>query len=176
MLPLGVPVSDPTAQPKPSTDAEAAFNDYVGLGDGRSLRKLHARYQDDPNPTPTKRLKTLKEWSARYGWQDRIRQAETEAAEEKLRLAAMLDADTFLHSSRLLNERMRYATREHADAIVKMRESVRKPAPKGGTSVSVNVSLEIREIVERIAEEDGLTDDEKAELAAAVQRHLVSHG
>lgn len=172
MLPLGVPVSDPTAQPKPSTDAEAAFNDYVGLGDGRSLRKLHARYQDDPNPTPTKRLKTLKEWSARYGWQDRIRQAETEAAEEKLRLAAMLDADTFLHSSRLLNERMRYATREHADAIVKMRESVRKPAPKG-TSVSVNVSIEMQRAVDRIAEEDGLTEDEKRELLNRLSRRIA---
>lgn len=172
MLPLGVPVSDPTAQPKPSTDAEAAFNDYVGLGDGRSLRKLHARYQDDPNPTPTKRLKTLKEWSARYGWQDRIRQAETDAAEEKLRLAAMLDADTFLHSSRLLNERMRYATREHADAIVKMRESVRKPAPKG-TSVRVNVSIEMQRAVDRIAEEDGLTEDEKRELLNRLSRRVA---
>lgn len=146
-------------QPKPNPQAEAAFNDYVDLGDGRSLRKLHARYRSDINPTPTKRLKTLLEWSARYRWQERIHQAEAAAAEEKLRLAATLDADTFLHSSRLLNERMRYATREHADAIVKMRESVRKPAPKGA-HVSVNVSVEIRQEAERLAEKLGISADE----------------
>jgi hypothetical protein len=51
--------------------AKAAFNDYLTLGPGRSLEKLLERYRTVPNP-PTTRLPTLKGWSARFGWQERL--------------------------------------------------------------------------------------------------------
>jgi hypothetical protein len=58
--------------------------------------------------------------------------------------------------------------------VVKVRESVRKPTTKGGTSVNVTVRVEVEQLIDRIAEEDGLSADERDELAAAVERHLAS--
>ena len=61
-----------------SPKAHAAFLDYVRMGPGRSLRKLHERYcrQSDVEPpsdlAPTKRLRTLQEWSVRFAWQKRL--------------------------------------------------------------------------------------------------------
>lgn len=68
---------------------EQAYADYVALGDHRTLVKLWERYQecDDPRLVPTKRIATIKAWSKRYRWQERIRQAavrETLAQERRL--------------------------------------------------------------------------------------------
>jgi len=58
--------------------AHAAFLDYVRMGPGRSLRKLHERYcqQSDNEPAtespPTQRLRTLADWSVRFAWQKRL--------------------------------------------------------------------------------------------------------
>ena len=54
-----------------SNKAIVACNDYVGMGVGRSLQKLCDRYQTAPGSPPTKRLKTLKDWSAAFAWQAR---------------------------------------------------------------------------------------------------------
>lgn len=51
--------------------AEQAFNDYLAMGPSRDLRALAARYANDTNP-PTKRLRTLGEWSSVFSWQARI--------------------------------------------------------------------------------------------------------
>lgn len=64
---------------KEPAKAHAAFLDYVRMGAGRSLRKLHESYrqQIDSGSTaeipPTTRLRTLMEWSTKYAWQDRIK-------------------------------------------------------------------------------------------------------
>jgi hypothetical protein len=109
--------------------AHAAFLDYVLMGPGRSLKKLCDRYQTEsgssPKP-PTKRLATLKGWSARHQWQDRltayqeerdrreqeawearrkaVRQADWEAGEALRDLAADILAETpnFLKTTRRL--------------------------------------------------------------------------
>ncbi len=165
----------PTQGRHETAKAAQAFADYVDLGPDRSIRNLHAEYlkrsQSGTKPLPTQRLGTLKEWSSRFGWQDRITEAINQCSRQKLEAAAELDADTFLLTSRLLNERIHLATPLDAEAVIKMRETVRKPTPKGSTSVSVN--LEIRQMVDRFAEEDGLTEGEKQELIEAIERHLA---
>jgi hypothetical protein len=64
-----------------------AINDYAQLGAGRSLTKLikHWARHPTPEPTPTKHLRTLKLWSAKYQWQARIAAwAAQRTAEERL--------------------------------------------------------------------------------------------
>jgi hypothetical protein len=59
-------------QKKESDKACVACNDYLRMGPGRSLAKLHRRYTETtPTEPPTKTLRTLKTWSTKYGWQDR---------------------------------------------------------------------------------------------------------
>lgn len=56
--------------------AHDALQSYFHMGSGRSLRKLLEQYcqQIDQEP-PTKRFKTLADWSTRYAWQARIDRA-----------------------------------------------------------------------------------------------------
>ena len=63
-------------------EAARAFEDYYALGEGRSLSALAARYRSVAEPCPTKRLPTLKEWSARFGWQQRVKDRDAEDAAE----------------------------------------------------------------------------------------------
>ena len=166
-----MPANPGQAIPDMTPKAAAAFDEYVALGDDRSLELLaeHRVSQGRAKTIPTA-LTHMKQWSAKYKWPARIAAVTTRSAEAKLEEAADLDADTFLHSSRILNERMKCATREHADAIVKMRESVRRPAPKGGTAVSVTISVEVRQLAERLAKDLGMSAEEllaDAELIAA---------
>jgi len=68
-----------------TTKANAALHDYVMMGAGRSLQKLHQRYtKDAPREPPTKHLRTLKKWSSCYDWQSRI-EAWEEAERERER-------------------------------------------------------------------------------------------
>lgn len=75
---------------KETPRARAAFTDYVSLGDGRSLERLLERYQSVSGTWPTRRLNTLKQWSAAHNWQVRIaaliEQQEAEAAEHWARV------------------------------------------------------------------------------------------
>lgn len=48
-----------------------ACNDYLRLGSGRSLEKLCERYRAATEAPPTKRVKTLKDWSRTFDWQAR---------------------------------------------------------------------------------------------------------
>ncbi|KAA3645321.1 MAG: hypothetical protein DWQ07_12700 [Chloroflexi bacterium] len=59
--------------------AKQAFEDYFGLGPGRSLQNLHQTYtKAAPDSVPTRHLRTLKQWSSEHNWQERV--AEREAA------------------------------------------------------------------------------------------------
>jgi hypothetical protein len=62
--------------PGETARASAALQDYIGMGPGRSLPLLWKRYcnvsrasQEQP---PSRRLPTLKTWSVKYHWQDRL--------------------------------------------------------------------------------------------------------
>lgn len=87
---------EPQRQPsEESVKAAQAWADYVALGPDRSLAKLIARYRTAPEAAPTIRLKTLKEWSAEYGWQARLHglaaeQAAIAEARERQRIDAIM--------------------------------------------------------------------------------------
>ena len=51
--------------------AKQAWADYLAMGADRSLTKLLARYES-ANESPTKRFKTLADWSRTFGWQRRL--------------------------------------------------------------------------------------------------------
>lgn len=119
-----------------------AFADFVALKPGnRSLRNLHAGYvkrvQNGDKP-PTVRFNTIADWSARFHWQDRVKAVATERAQQQLDEAAEIDADTFLTTSRLINERAHYAHPGDTDVVIKMRESVRKAPSKPSASIDLN--------------------------------------
>lgn len=155
-------MSDTPAQPRQNPKAEQAFLDYVALGPGRSLSALIEAYQSAPKAPPTKRLETLKDWSTKYHWQARIASAVSARTEALLNEAAELDAETFAITSRQLRTQID-ALGASPNATIQIRESVRKQLPKGASSTSLTVglnltlSVEHQQIVERIAADRGLT-------------------
>lgn len=155
--------------PEMTPKAAAGFADFVGMGPGRSLRKLHERYrQQTASKPPAVRLETLFEWSTKYAWQDRLANAVTALTEQRLEQAAEIDSGSFFKTSELIAQTLDYTTHHHLDAILKMRESVRKPSPKQA-AVNVNINL----IVKELADKYGLTDDERAALFEDLQADLV---
>lgn len=106
-------------------------------------------------------------YSGRDKWQDRKANALDEAAEAKLKEAATIDADSFLRSSKVINDRLKMATREHADVIVKMRESVRRPTVKTTTDVNVKHT---GTVTHNHRDLSMFTDDEIASMAALAER------
>jgi hypothetical protein len=79
------PTIDPIADE--SGPAYVALSAYAALGPGRSLEKLIAAWTrtGGESAPPTRRLNTLKTWSTRYAWQERVTQYDAELA--ALRLA-----------------------------------------------------------------------------------------
>ena len=156
-MPDDLPKLTTKQRPAESAKAEEAFADYVALGPSRSLRALAAVYvKQGRYKSETTAFNAVAHWSGKFRWQERLAEAASARSTALLEQAAELDADTFRRSSELLNERMHYSHPGDTEVVIKMRESVRKPAPKGGASVSVNVSVEVRHMAERMAEELGL--------------------
>lgn len=161
-----------TATPPETPKAAQAFLDYVEMGQGRSLRRLaelhvsQKLYKNSPAA-----LRTIQKWSVNHHWQERLASAISAEADRKLIEAATLDADTFLKTSRHLNTQISSKTTglELRD-VVQVRESVRKPMPKGGTSVSVSLSIETRQVAERMAAELGINPDELIAEAEDIAR------
>lgn len=172
-------MADPTAQVKETPKAAQSFADYVALGPNRSLRALAQQYVNHKyaKSVPTQ-LNILKRWSSEHHWQDRIANAATAFSENLLNRAAELDADTFYASSVLLNKHMVAMASSgiipFVDEAVKVRESVRKPAPKGTATldVNVNVGVEIREFAERIAAQRGIDAND---VIAEAERLLAAN-
>ncbi|MBK6317871.1 MAG: hypothetical protein IPF51_03690 [Dehalococcoidia bacterium] len=59
--------------------SEAAFDAYLALGPERSLALLQTHLRRAFRRPPT--LRTLENWSTRYGWQQRLRDVERQARE-----------------------------------------------------------------------------------------------
>lgn len=78
-------------QEKETKKAMQACNDYLRLGPGRSLAKLHHLYTEDtPEKPPTRSINTLKRWSTDFDWPTRataydirIEQLKTAEAERR---------------------------------------------------------------------------------------------
>lgn len=162
-----------SAQPDETPKAALAFAAYIAMGHRRSLANL-ARLLVEQNhyKTVATAKSHLATWSVKYHWQDRIAAAITEKSERMLVQASEIDAKTFLRTSELLAERIAWTDPGHIDVVIKARESVRKPAPKGSASVDVNLSLSVsvRALVERAAQEAGLDVDE---VVAEAERLLA---
>lgn len=69
-----------------TSKAVLACNDYLRMGAGRSLSKLLDRYHNATDAPPTKREKTLKDWSRNFDWQTRV--TEYDAGWEQRKTAA----------------------------------------------------------------------------------------
>lgn len=63
--------------------AAAAFLEYCAMGTARSLRKL-AGLRDESGTKAVQIFKQLGEWSARYKWQERIKQYDAEQIRERV--------------------------------------------------------------------------------------------
>jgi len=82
--------ADPLAQAAgESRRANQALRDYAAMGAGRSLRKLHGRYVQQPSnnpPTgfhaPTASFTTLSTWSLKHDWVARAERWDQVAAQE----------------------------------------------------------------------------------------------
>lgn len=64
--------------------AKQSFEDYFNLGPGRSLKALAGQYRNQAETKlrpPTLRLATLKEWSTKHGWQERVARRNAEISE-----------------------------------------------------------------------------------------------
>jgi hypothetical protein len=151
--------------PEMTPKAAEAFALYVGMGPKRSLEGLCKCLQSATEPPPTRRLETLKDWSVRYGWQARLSSAVTALAESRLEQAAEIDARSFLRTSELIEERLDYTSPLQLDAIIKARETVRKPSAK---SSSVTITIEIRQRAEQIAKKYGVPVEDVIAEAEAV--------
>lgn len=84
--------SEEQVQKKESKKAAAACADYLRMGIGRSLAKLHQSYTGTtPTEPPTRTLRVLKQWSSDFGWQDRAEafDKEIDAAKEQRRKEVM---------------------------------------------------------------------------------------
>ena len=76
---------------------QRALADYLAQTPPRSLERLVERYRSGTEVgPPTRRLGTLKEWSRRYGWQERVREHEAQIAREaadRLRAERLADLE-----------------------------------------------------------------------------------
>lgn len=67
-----------------SNKAVIACNDYLRMGPGRSLQKLHRMYSESASDKPTTgNLRVLAGWSSKYGWVERAEAYDREIEAEK---------------------------------------------------------------------------------------------
>lgn len=59
-------------------------------------------------------------------------------------------------------------------ALMNHRAKLLGMAPKGATSINVSLDVTFSQVLDRIAEEDGLTDVERRELEADVREYLAA--
>ena len=69
-----------------SAIAYQAFCDYATYGPTRSLERLHGVYMRREGKVPTRRLASLKEWSASFDWGRRVRVFDEYAGRVQLRM------------------------------------------------------------------------------------------
>lgn len=138
--------------------ATQACNDYLRMGAGRSLLKLHRTYAEyGPEKPPTRHLATLKIWSSSFAWQERavaydaeIERQKNEYTEQRRReameTALALDYERVLELKRMfgLLDRELYETDEKGNIIGFKRETVWVPDVKqiGGGQFATQVDIE----------------------------------
>ena len=98
---------------KETNKARSAFEDYYLMGPRRSIEKLLVQYHTYPEASPTRHIATLKKWSAKHGWQERVRQRDQEIADAVMNKIIATATDTGyavfqkrIHDLGVLAERM----------------------------------------------------------------------
>lgn len=164
--------SKPIGDPAMPAKAAYAFGCYVAMGPGRNLRALASiLVEQDHYKTASTAFGILAGWSGRYRWQERLSAAITARTEDALAKAAEIDAQSFARTSELIADRLAVAEPAQLDAVIKIREAVRKPdARPGAATLNLNLSVTLRSIVERVAAEQGL---DPAEVLAEADRILA---
>jgi len=166
-----------------SSRRERAFSAYVALGPNRTLRSLRDALAADASKAGLKRppsLRSLEEWSTRFGWQDRILELERKSREETER--QHLDwiqqhRERLRQEGLLLQQKGLEWIKGKADGDVSAGEAIR--AVDAGFRLE---ALALGEATARIAidEEDerlkGLTDDELRLLIREVRTHASAGG
>lgn len=70
-----------------NSNARQAWADYVALGPGRTISKLHRLYEDrrEHEDVPSTNLATLRKWSTSFDWRGRIARMEDEQSADLTR-------------------------------------------------------------------------------------------
>jgi hypothetical protein len=140
-------MTDVATLPKESAKAYQAFVDYVNLGPKRSLEKLQAQYQTRPEGGPTRQLSKLKEWSAEYDWQERLKHLASSQLEE----ATNLKTDTYVmiageYHRRVSDEPMRKSMQLSALHGIWDRVKPETPQSSGGDGPHITVNFAFVEV------------------------------
>jgi hypothetical protein len=121
-----------------------AFDTYYGLGTKRSLAKLHQHLTKTvPSGTKVTSLSTLKIWSHKFSWQERILLRDTEISKKVEKKILKAEEDTRINSyTRILKIRDRMLAavdtafyKDKKDGIIKIRPDI-----------SVNSARELRDV------------------------------
>lgn len=135
-----------------------ACNDYLRMGPGRSLQKLQRMYIESTlEKPPSTQLRTIAEWSRRFGWQDRANEYDAEIERQKneyteqrrreaMETALALDFERVLELKRMFSllDRELYETDEKGNVTGFKRETVWVPDVKqiGGGQFATQVDIE----------------------------------
>ena len=160
-----------------------AFEDYYGMGEGRSLPKLARQYRASAEAVPTKQATRLKLWSAAHKWQQRVKdrdQATTQARAKQVAERAMkfrervlvgIEVDVHRYLKALENSKDGLMAEDAAslEKLVKLFfQLAEQPLGEkqevelsGGVQVGVNIV-------------DGLSDPKARAAALALERALAS--
>ncbi|MGD9099372.1 MAG: hypothetical protein PVF45_02750 [Anaerolineae bacterium] len=164
--------------PGETRKANDALRDYWLMGSGRSLRKLHQTYtKHAPGEPPTRHLRTLKGWSAKYQWQARIdrakelddaaNQAQWAQRRREVRESDWKDGDKLRDKAgELLDELSRFKrTTESEGTDPKTGEKVR--------IITVGLSANLNQIAGALKAASGL-QRRAAEVLPPTQRHEIT--
>lgn len=152
--------------------SEAAFDAYLALGPERSLALLQTHLRRAFRRPPT--LRTLENWSTRYGWQQRLRDVERQARERAEREHiewVQQHRERLRNEGLFLQQRGLEWLREKLPKEVSASESVR--AIEAGFRLE---ALALGEATERISVEESddritqLSDDELERLINAARK------
>lgn len=90
----------PNHKMKPDKRRQVAFNDYLALGDDRSVRRLAQYYVENPEKAPTGNEAALHRWAQEEKWEAKAelyaleREARTALHEREMSLTAVPDPDS----------------------------------------------------------------------------------
>jgi len=92
--------------------ARQAFTDYVNMGPNRSLKTLSERYQGNPEGSPTKSLRRLKNWSIAFHWQEKLQEHEKTVSDTALEATITARKKEYEHALQEFSHHYKSAGRE----------------------------------------------------------------